>query len=90
LGQPIGPKTTVTNYQSTLRNIPEQERPPVGVYFSRSVAEHGQIYVVITQGRSQENVKVNAQDTYYEERVLPDDGTLIKNVVIKDLLKNQS
>jgi len=47
-----------------MHNIPEEQMPHAGIYFSRSVSGHGQMYVVMTQGRSQENVKVNAQDTY--------------------------
>jgi hypothetical protein len=62
-------KMTVTNYQSTLHNIPEEQMPHGSVYFPRSVPGHGQMYIVITQERSQENVNVNAQDTYYEQGV---------------------
>jgi hypothetical protein len=60
---------TATNYQSTMHNIPEEQMPQACVYFPRSVPGHGRMYVVVTQERSQENVKVNSQDTYYEQAV---------------------
>jgi hypothetical protein len=51
-----------------MHNIPEEQMPHAGIYFSRSVPRHGQMSVVMTKGRSQETVTVNAQDTY-EQRV---------------------
>jgi hypothetical protein len=67
-GEPTSPKIGVTNYQSTINNIPGEQMPHAGIYFSRSVHRHGQMYVTMTQGRSQETLKVNAQDTY-EQRI---------------------
>jgi len=51
------------NYQSTMHNIPGEQMPHASSYFYRSVPGHGQMYVMMTQGRSQETVKVNAQGT---------------------------
>jgi len=51
-----------------MHNIPGEQMPHASIYFYRSVPGHGQMYVMMTQGRSQETVKVNAQDTY-EQRV---------------------
>jgi hypothetical protein len=56
LEQPINPKMMVTNYQSTMHNIPEEQTPHDSVCFARSVLGHGLNHVVITQGRNHENV----------------------------------
>jgi len=46
-----------------MHNIPGEQMPHASSYFYRSVPGHGQMYVMMTQGRSQETVKVNAQGT---------------------------
>jgi hypothetical protein len=51
-----------------MHNIPKEQVPHASIYFSRSVPGHGQMYAVMAQEKSQETVKVNAQDIY-EQRI---------------------
>ncbi|AES74043.1 hypothetical protein MTR_3g114250 [Medicago truncatula] len=58
----------------TIRNV--------GIYLPQHVFSHGQLYVVLSRGVSQNSIKVMIHD----RKIEGEDGDFTKNVVFKDIL----
>ena len=58
----------------------------VGIYLSQHVFSHGQLYVALLKGVSQNSTKVLIK----EGKIEGEDGNFTKNVVFKVILLSQS
>ena len=67
-------------------NVKGQTIPNVGIYLLRHVFSHGQLYVALSRGVSQNSTKVLIKEGKIEGEV----GDFTKNVVFKDILLSQS
>ena len=63
-----------------------QTIPNVGIYLPQHVFSHGQLYVALSRGVSQNLTKVLIK----EGKIEGEDGDFTKNVVFKDILFSQS
>ena len=67
-------------------NLKGQTIPNVGIYLPLHVFCHGQLYVALSRGVSQNSTKVLIN----EGKIEGEDGDFTKNVVFKDILLSQS
>ena len=67
-------------------NVKRHIIPNVGIYLPRHVFSHGQLYVALSRGVSQNSTKVLIN----EGKIEGEDGDFTKNVVFKDILLSQS
>ena len=67
-------------------NVKGQTISNVRIYLSRHVFSHGQLYVSLSRGVSQNSTKVLIKKGKIEGEV----GDFTKNVVFKDILLSQS
>jgi len=58
----------------------------VGIYLPRHVFSHGQLYVPLSRGVSQNSIKVLIK----EGKIEGEDEDFTKNIVFKDILLSQS
>ena len=67
-------------------NVKRQTISNVEIYLPRHVFNHGQLYVVLSRGISQNSTKVLIK----EGKIEGEDEDFTKNVVFKDILLSQS
>jgi len=70
------------NFAITINKSQRQTIPNVGIYLLRHVFSHGQLYVDLSRGVSQNSTKVLIK----EGKIEGEDGGFTKNVVFKDIL----
>ncbi|KEH23980.1 PIF1-like helicase [Medicago truncatula] len=63
-----------------------QTIPNVGIYLSQHVFSHGQLYVALSRGISQNSTKVHIK----EGKIEGEDEDFTKNIVFNDILLSQS
>ena len=66
-------------------NVKGQTIPNVGIYLPRHVFSHGQLYVALSRGVSQNSTKVLIN----EGKIEGEDEDFTKNIVFKDILLSQ-
>jgi len=70
----------------TINKSQGQTIPNVEIYFPRHVFNHGQLYVALSRGASQNSTKVLIK----EGKIKGEYEDFTKNVVFKDILLSQS
>ena len=78
--------TVRLSFAITINKSQGQTIPNVGIYLPRHVFSHGQLYVALSRGVSQNSTKVLIK----EGKIEGEDGDFTKNVVFKDILLSQS
>jgi len=73
------------SFAITINKLQGQTIPSVGTYLPRHVFSHGQLYVALSRGVSQNSTKVLIK----EGKMEGEDGDFTKNVVFKDILLSQ-
>jgi len=74
------------SFAITINKSQGQTIPNVGIYLPRHVFSHGQLYVALSRGVSQNPTKVLIK----EGKIEGEDEDFTKNVVFKDILLSQS
>jgi ATP-dependent DNA helicase PIF1 len=74
------------SFTITINKSQGQIIPNVGIYLPWHVFSHGQLYVTLSRGVSQNSTKVLNK----EGKIEGEDGDFTKNVVFKDILLSQS
>ena len=74
------------SFAITINKSQGQTIPNVGIYLPRHVFSHGQLYVALSRGVSQNLTKVLIK----EGKIEGEDEDFTKNVVFKDILLSQS
>lgn len=74
------------SFSITINKSQRQTIFNVGIYFPRHVFSHGQLYVALSRGVSQNSTKVLIK----EGKIEAEDGDFTKNVVFKDIILSQS
>jgi len=70
------------SFAITINKSQGQTFPNVGIYLPRHVFSHGQLYVALSRGVSQNSTKVLIK----EGKIEGEDGDFTKNIVFKDIL----
>jgi ATP-dependent DNA helicase PIF1 len=73
------------SFTITINKSQGQTIPNVGIYLPRHVFSHGQSYVVLSRGVSQNSTEVLIRDGKLEG----ENGVFTKNVVFKNILLSQ-
>ena len=74
------------SFAITINKSQGQTIPSVGIYLPRHVFSHGQLYVALSRGVSQNSTKVLIK----EWKIEGEDEYFTKNIVFKDILLSQS
>ena len=74
------------SFAITINKSQVQIIPNLRIYLPRHVFSHGQLYLALSRGVSQNSTKVLIK----ERKIEGEDGYFTKNVVLKDILLSQS
>jgi ATP-dependent DNA helicase PIF1 len=74
------------SFNITINKSQGQTKPNVGIYLPRHVFSHGQLYVALSRGVSQNSTKVIIK----QGKIEGEDIDFTNNVVFKDILLSQS